>query len=438
MIHAKAETPIQSSRVWVLSFVLAALVAAGLTATAKPAHARDFTVSNTNDSGAGSLRQAITDANATSEADVVKFNIPGSGVKTIKPSSELPRITEPVTIDGYTQPGSKKNSLTKGTDAMLLIELDGTNAGTGAVDGLTIDATNVVVRGLVINRFSFNGIQTLRPIFFRDATNVKIEGNFIGTDASGTQDRGNGNTGVGVFFGQNDTIGGASPEARNLISGNGRNGIVLNGNTTDANKVEGNLIGTKKDGASGLGNDDAGVLIFSGSNTVGGATPGAANTIAFNGGDGVGVGDLFANRVLGNSIFSNGEQGIDLGDDGPTPNDARDGDTGPNFLQNFPVLSSAKKASGKTTVKGTLNSTPNQTYTVRFYSNPAGEDEGKRFLGKKSATTDGAGNASFSFVAPSGADAGNLLTAAATDKDGNTSEISEPVEVKQQAKKKKK
>src|SRR5215212_28082 len=90
----------------------------------KPAHASTtFTAINANDTGAGSLRQAITDANNTSGADVINFDIAGTGVHTIAPESALPQITEAVTIDGYSQPGAKPNTKAVGSDAVLKIEL---------------------------------------------------------------------------------------------------------------------------------------------------------------------------------------------------------------------------------------------------------------------------------------------------------------------------
>src|SRR5437016_5283227 len=89
-----------------------------------------FTVLNTDDSGPGSLRQAITDANATPNAggaDQIHFNISGAGVHTISPASALPAITDPVVINGYTQPGASPNTLNIGDNAVVLIELNGTN-----------------------------------------------------------------------------------------------------------------------------------------------------------------------------------------------------------------------------------------------------------------------------------------------------------------------
>src|SRR5436190_624474 len=113
--------------------------------------AATFTVTNTLDSGTGSLRQAILDANANGGLDAIQFNIAGSGVHTITPTNGLPLITDPVVIDGFTQPGTSANTLTNGDDAMRSIELNGSQAG--FVAGLFIDGSNVTVRGLIINRF---------------------------------------------------------------------------------------------------------------------------------------------------------------------------------------------------------------------------------------------------------------------------------------------
>ena len=117
-----------------------------------------FTVSNPFDPGDGNcnisctLREAITAANNTPGADTIRFKIRGEGVKTISPTSELPAITDEVTIDGYAQLGASPNTLAKATNARIMVELDGSNAGPSA-DGLQIEADDVVVRGLAINRF---------------------------------------------------------------------------------------------------------------------------------------------------------------------------------------------------------------------------------------------------------------------------------------------
>lgn len=96
---------------------------------ASVASGANFTVINTNSSGPGSLYQAITDANSTPGADRILFNIPGSGVHRIDLSHyPLPNISESLGIDGYSQPGAKPNSLQRGDDAIILIQLDGAGA----------------------------------------------------------------------------------------------------------------------------------------------------------------------------------------------------------------------------------------------------------------------------------------------------------------------
>jgi CSLREA domain-containing protein len=215
------------------------------------------------------LRAAIQEANETDGADTINFNIPGTGVKTIRPDSELPFITEQVTINGYTQHGSHPNHLAVGNDAVLNIELDGENAvGQEGANGLVLanfmgDASNSVVRGLVINNFDDGGIKAY-------ANNSKIEGNFLGTDPSGTDEESN-DFGVSVG-GADNTIGGSSPEARNLISGNDEQGVFLEPQS-EGNSVLGNYIGTKRNGTSRLGNDGNGVfLLGSHDNRIGGTT----------------------------------------------------------------------------------------------------------------------------------------------------------------------
>src|SRR2546425_8502163 len=141
--------------------------------------AATFTVTNTADSGAGSLRQAIIDANNNAGADTIAFLIPGVGVQTITPASPLPTITDPVTIDGYTQPTSSANTLASGDNAVIRIALNGATVEIGGnlLAGLTIAASNCTVRGLAINRF-------YEQILISSGSGNVISGNFIGTDAS--------------------------------------------------------------------------------------------------------------------------------------------------------------------------------------------------------------------------------------------------------------
>lgn len=371
------------------------------------------------------LRAAIQQANARAGADTINFAIPGVGLKTIFPGSGRLEITEQVIIDGYSQPGARPNSKAVGNDAILLIQLAGNFAGNSA-NGVRIGetASNCVIRGLVVTRFSASGIRI-------DGNSNKVEGNFIGTDSTGTVDLGNGVLGgVHVTAGDFNTIGGNSPDDRNLISGNSV-GVSLNIGTV-GNKVQGNYIGTDKNGTAALGNDGDGVeIVESSRNTIGGSVA-EANIIAFNGRGGVIIKifgpniDASGNRIQFNSIFANGQLGIDLGSDGQNSNDPKDPDVGENDLQNTPAITSAVRSGGGTitTIKGKLNSTPRKAFIVEFFDNPTGEDEGKKFLGNKAVTTDANGNASFTFT-PSLLVLGAGVTATATNVvEANTSEFS--------------
>ena len=130
-----------------------------------------------------------------------------------------------------------------------------------------------------------------------------------------------------------------------------------------------------------------------------------------------------------NSVYANGFLGIDLSGDGSTANDPGDTDQGANDLQNFPVLSTAKTVSGQTTIRGTLNSIPNEVYVIQFFSNPNGTRQGKTLLGQTTLTTDAAGNASFAFNPTQAVTVGRAITATATANPSgarNTFEFSEP------------
>ncbi|MDT4966986.1 MAG: hypothetical protein QOJ64_1723 [Acidobacteriota bacterium] len=451
----------------------------------------DLIVTNTNDSGAGSLRRAIQTANLIPGKDTISFNIPSAGVHTITPLSALPAVTDSVVIDGYTQPGAKANTLAVGSDAVLLIELNGSS--TVNTSGLVITAGNSTVRGLVINRFAFqaislqtngndviagnyigtnangtagfpspnnnvgvyvpsanntiggmtpadrnvvsgNGLQGPggRGILVDSvsATGNKVIGNYIGTDASGTIKIANFNDGVDLNNCSLNTIGGATAAERNVISGNGSNGITIFG-TTANNKVVGNYIGTRADGGGALKNNQSGIIIAgkASGNFIGGMALGEGNLIGFNTGPGVFVEPQSVNNaILGNSIYSNGGLGIELysGSLGVTPNDNNtgDADTGANNLQNFPVLTSVVASGGTTTIQGTLDSAFNTQFRVEFFSGTQC-GEAKKFIGFSTVTTDASGHASFTFSVPTASAVGNSTMATATDPNGNTSEFSD-------------
>jgi hypothetical protein len=550
--------------------------------------ATTFTVTNTAVSGAGSLRQVILDANGNAGADSINFNIPASDpncngtthVCTIKPNTDfpLPPITDRVTIDGYSQPGASVNTLANGDDAILLIEIDGSlHTSSNIAFLLQGSSGGSTIRGLVIDNWSsgiltqtdtlavegcFIGIDpsgtAARPtnigifadfntptsgmriggtspaarnvisgnntaIFFQSGSNHVVQGNFLGTDRNGTASIANG-TGVSIQGSNDDLIGGTSVQARNIIaSGRGvfaglaartriqgnfigtdvtgtvgfgnafTAGVVLDSSDSDTmiggltstpgtppgnvisggngtgitigavgsvtgttvmgnligtnsagtsalgnlrgivivdpsnsiggtdpmarnvissnvltgiliqsqnNQVQGNFIGTDITGTQMLGNGGDGVLVQANNgpannNTIGGISPAAGqdpgNTIAGNGGQGVSVNGPIGIAVLGNSMHSNGALGIDLGADGVTANDDCDGDPGSNNRQNFPVITSATYGGGIVNISGTLDSELTTTYRLEFFSSalgdPLGNGEGATFLGSTNITT---------------------------------------------------
>ena len=570
-----------------------------------------WTVSGTGDHDDGSctvadctLREAINRANNTAGTDTISFDIPGGGIHTIKPVSALPEITDPVVIDGSTQPGAS-------CPAGLGIELDGSSSNSSAASGLRISAGASTVRGLVINRFPHDGILletggsntiecnligtdvsgatakgngaagvealhspgneiggtspgsgnvisgngggiSIAPddaganivqgnlvgtdvtgtaaipnssigiavtspdnviggsaagarnvisgndgpgiqlgittgthttgnhvegnligtdvtgsvalgngsdgivvvgiaapgattgnviggtapgagnvisgnahegvqLSGADATGNVVQGNLIGTDATGTAALANGRRGVLVNYGRNNLIGGTSPGARNVLSGNTGGGVLLMGDATSSgNVVAGNLIGTRANGTGAIGNTWGVLLQDASGNTVGGTAAGAGNTIANSVAAGVLATSGTGNRILGNSIHDNASLGIDLGNDGVTSNDSGDADTGPNHLQNFPVLSGATSGAPGS-IAGSLDSAPG-TYRIEFFKNTvcdaSGNGEGATYLG----SLDTADNTPFTFSA--GLADGDIVTATATDAAGNTSEFS--------------
>ena len=523
--------------------------------------------------GEGSLRQAINNANARPGADTITFSI-GTGPQTISPESTLPSIFEAVTIDATTQPGFAGKPI---------IELNLSLAAV-SIDGLDIATNNVVLRGFVINHIVTEFL-VCYVIHVRNGGQNIIEGNYVGTDPSGTiQNSGLAASGIRVESSSN-TIGGTTLAARNLLAGhttlsisrflpatpadnrvrgnfigtdasgtqilndgfffanyygvdvlNSPNNII--GGTTavrailfpDApsaginvasagstgNLIQGNLIGTNPSGSAAVRNGE-GVKITDGSSssTVGGSTVAArnlisgsdfssvgigtfdasttanhivqgnyigtditgtvpipngisvgvpgnalgsqinANRIAFNGSTGVQIDEPSGSNTPGtriaifeNEIFGNSGLGIDLGPLGITPNDPGDADVGANFRQNFPVLtafSSAAPPEGPTalgsrlpnlpaslTITGSLNSTPNTTFTVHWYfsGDPQcfNSQQGTHPLDQgrvPNVTTDGNGNANFSFMFnfPPGVSFG-VINSTATDQQGNTSEFS--------------
>jgi photosystem II stability/assembly factor-like uncharacterized protein len=231
------------------------------------ANRQNFVVTNVNNHGTGSLRQAILDANASAGLDTIVFNI-GSGVQTINLSIALPEITDPVVIDATTQPGFV---------GAPLIELNGAEAGSGAI-GFKIASGGTTIRGFVINRFKNAGIE------MRTGGNNVVQGNYIGIDPTGTTARGN-HSGILFINSSNNTFGGLTPAARNVISAQSFYGISGSGSN---NLIQGNFIGTNAAGTAALANGINGIELFSSfaggttNNVIGGTASGAGNLISGN------------------------------------------------------------------------------------------------------------------------------------------------------------
>ena len=240
-----------------------------------------FTVSNTDDSGAGSLRQAIIAANNLAGLDTINFAIPGPGPHTIQPLSGLPSIDDPAIIDGATQPGYAGKPI---------IELDGSQSGNEVA--LSIGAGGSTVRGLVINRFAGG-------IFISGGGANHIEGNYIGTDLTGRLALGNQYNGIAVESSSSNTIGGTTTGAGNVIVASGQDGIEVNGT---GNAIQGNYIGVDADGATALGNKRNGIRFLNSNNTIGGTAAGAGNVISGNGLNGVYDEDGSGIIIEGNNI----------------------------------------------------------------------------------------------------------------------------------------
>jgi CSLREA domain-containing protein len=320
----------------------------------------------------------------------------------------------------------------------------GTNrAGTAALgnikSGVYVGGTNIEIGA------SFDGARNLisgnggAGITIGDTANeVTIKNNFIGTDLAGMSALGNDlGIEVGHWTGAADlVVGGAviAPNEGNLISGNHSDGVLLYFGA----KVWGNKIGTDAAGTGALGNGGNGILVKGSGNQVGGLNSG--NTIAFNGRHGVAVIDKnhvgTHNAIQVNSIHDNGMLGIAIDEDGVIPNDSQDADTGNNDRQNFPSLMAAfaDLGAGTTTFVGKMNSKPNTTYSIEFFSNaacdPSGYGEGQSMFNKVLLTTDAQGYAVINVVSQATDFLfGNFFTLTATDPNGSTSEFSNCVAV---------
>ncbi len=272
--------------------------------------ASSFTVTTTNDTGAGSLRKAITDANANPGLDYITFNVgPPGNLVSIFPNSPLPTITSPVVIDGTTQPGYSGHPHVEIRGDLIAV------LGNGLTVGPT--AAGSTIRGIGVSYFLGQGIEI-------DASNTVIEGCWIGF---GITNVGLGNlySGILILNASNCRIGGTVDTTRNVVTANGNFGIYVLGLASN-NVIQGNYVGLDPSGTFALGNTYDGVRlnVYGGngasSNIVGGTAPGSRNIISGNDSAGIGLygGSVTNNRIIGNYIGTNpaGTQAIPNGREG--------------------------------------------------------------------------------------------------------------------------
>lgn len=263
-----------------------------------------YMVSNTADSGPGSMRQAILDANnhvngyASAIRDVIAFDpsVFGSGAQTISLLSALPALTDSVAVDGTL------------ADGMPGVRLDGSAAGSG-VDGLDLYSGNTLIKGLIFSNFGGNGI------VIAQAGGDVIQGNYIGTDATGAGWGGNALDGLLIL------AGGDAQVLGNAIAANGGNGIEIRDGSNDA--IKSNYIGVDSTGRKTMGNGGNGILLFNMSNVaIGGILSGDGNVISANAGDGIQIrngssmitveGNFVGTDTSGDAALGNGGNGVDV------------------------------------------------------------------------------------------------------------------------------
>ena len=494
------------------------------------AHGATFTVTNTNDSGGGSLRQAILDANTAAGPDTIDFNIPGTGPFQILPLSILPPLAGGTTLDATTQPGYAGTPLIEiSTFSGAGLRMTGTGGNTirgvcvndfsagiqiesddnhveGCFLGTNVTGTIAVPNGVgivltsgVAGNVIGGSAAAARNLISGNTTGIQstgggattIQGNYIGTSITGNSPIPNAR-GIGLTSTTGFVIGGANPGEGNVISGNTGEGVfVINGSgckiqgnrigtnvagteqlsnqwgvyatvhtglliggdfdagegnlisgnqmdgayiSTDGAVVTGNTIGTDPGATEPLGNGRAGIYLTLESHDalIGGVAEGEANVIAWNQ---TGVwNDGLRNAIRANPIFFNQRLGIDNVPDGVTKNDAGDGDTGANQLQNFPLISSVDYGATNLTVHGILKSTPNTTFDVDVFESPSCTPRPRQllqsayYLGSTQITTDGAGDAPFDILMnDANAPQHPPVSLTVTDPSGDTSEFSQKV-----------
>ncbi|MGI9605699.1 MAG: SBBP repeat-containing protein, partial [Acidimicrobiales bacterium] len=359
------------------------------------------------------ISAAIEEANASALVDSISFNMPttepghSGGVWTISPATAITTIDSLIDLDATTQPGHV---------SVPIVALDGASAP-ASTDGLKIGSAGdgTTIHGFAIINFPDDGIE-----ISSSADGVTLTENYVGVDATGTGPGGNGDDGVDANGGSLLVV------SNNVVSDNAGSGIQLQGT---AATIVGNMVGVGSDGSTPLGNGSDGISVGAGasSNEIGGTTGPEANIVANNGGGGISLVATAGtdNSVLGNSIWANTGLGIDLGDDGVTPNSNVDA------WLNHPTATVAIESGGTVTVDFDLD-VPAGDYRVEAFTNPSGADptgngEGESFEAATTITHTGSGSESFQ-IAYTGA-VGDIIALTATEETagpvyGSTSEFS--------------
>jgi hypothetical protein len=359
-------------------------------------------VNSLADSGPGTLRAAITSVNSDTTADEIDFSVAGVIKLT---SGALPPITNTVKIDGKTAPGFA---------SAPVVEID--NNGSAGLAFKNTVQNNIQTGSPVDSRLaSLSIVNANGPGVTIEGNNTTVVGNWIGLALGGTVAA---NTGVGLLVNSaGDFIGGTTVTDRNVISGNGAGGITLNAGIGGGGNVNilGNFIGIDSTGQIARPNQGNGITLNSTGNMVG-----TGNVIAFNTQYGVAMSGSASNGVVGNSIYNNGQGGINL------PQGSYPYSAAPQISY---VKVSPGPVPGTSTVQvgGGLGSYANTTYKIQLFatlaSTPSGQ--GQILLGTVTVKTDSSGLAGFTLLnasMPSGS--GATFTATATSQYNSTSTFS--------------
>ena len=403
------------------------VVTVDATGDASDANAGDGTCATSG--GDCTLRAAIEETNAlsnnTAGPDEIHFDISGTGPHTIQPQSALPDVSDPVVIDGRTEPDFSGDPV---------VALDGSNQSINT-NMLNLDTGSGGSSVLALSLTNING----QALFIRTDNNL-VDGCWFGLTPDGTGAR---ISAQGIrIFGSSNQIGHPNGSG-NVVVNSG--GIDLSNGSTPGNTIQNNLIGVTPSGtpAGNFFGVSLGTGIGGSGNTIGGPGSNEGNVIQHNDNEGIVATDGVGITIRGNQISDNGRLGIDLGgiDDGPTPNDAGDGDDGINRLQNFPEIQNASYDAGadEVTVTYAVPSDPNAggsggsayDLTIDFYRTGPDQAEGAAYLGTDTYTsgdyntsTSGPEPKTITFTPTASVTKSDHIVATATDANGNTSEFS--------------